>query len=203
MLDRFVLSLSERPLAHLAKVFERLGISADAISLSGLIVGLASVPLIAQHHFYLALLAIALNRLFDAFDGAIARRRSPSDRGAFIDIAFDFFFYGAVPFGFALAAPGQNGLPAAFLLLSFIGTGSSFLALSALAQKRGLKSETYPAKGIYYLEGLAEGTETVACFVLMCLLPAQFPLFAWIFGAVCLLTTLLRWYRGWRLLSPP
>ncbi|WP_199227579.1 hypothetical protein [Limnohabitans sp. T6-5] len=35
-------------------------------------------------------------------------------------------FYAAIPLAFAVANPATNALPAAALLASFIGTGSSF-----------------------------------------------------------------------------
>jgi malic enzyme len=35
-------------------------------------------------------------------------------------------FYAAIPLAFAVADPVSNALPAAVLLASFIGTGSSF-----------------------------------------------------------------------------
>ena len=76
-------------------------------------------------------------------------------------------------------------LGALALGLKAIGTGSTFLAFAALAAQRGLKSAAYPNKGIYYLGGLTEATETLACFALMCACPGQFPLFAWVFAALC------------------
>ena len=102
-----------------------------------------------------------------------------------------------MPLGFALADSGENALPAALLIASFVGTGSSFLAFSSLAERRGLKADNYPAKGIYYLGGLTEGAETITAFAAMCLWPAAFPSIALVFAALCTLTTLSRWYQGW------
>ena len=68
--------------------------------------------------------------------------------------------------------PAQNALAAAVLLAAFIVTGTSFLAFAVMAEKRGLKSTAYPSKSFYYLGGLTEGTETIACFLAMCLWPA-------------------------------
>ena len=61
------------------------------------------------------------------------------------------------------------------LLAAFLGTGSSFLAFSVLAERCGMKSADYPQKGIYYLGGLTEATETLLCFALMCLWPRISP----------------------------
>jgi phosphatidylglycerophosphate synthase len=128
----------------------------------------------------------------------MARVQGPTNRGAFLDIALDFAFYGLVVLGFALADPARNALPAALLLAAFIGTGSSFLAYAVIAERMGLKAEAFPMKGIAYLGGLTEGAETIALFVLMCLFPTFFPVLAMIFAALCLLTTVMRWREGFR-----
>ena len=111
-------------------------------------------------------------------------------------------FYGFVPLGFALADPDRNALAAAVLLLAFIGTGSSFLAFAAVAGSRGMQAAGRPGKGIYYLGGLAEGTETVALFIAMCTWPAAFAPIAYFFSGLCLLTTLARWWWGWQAFGP-
>ena len=83
---------------------------------------------------------------------------------------------------------------------AFIGTGSTFLAFAVLAERRGLKSEDYPQKGIYYLGGLTEASETLVCFVLMCLWPAHFALWAYGFAVLCALTIATRLCAGWQAL---
>jgi phosphatidylglycerophosphate synthase len=177
------------------------GVSADQLSLLGFAAGLAVIPLLGFGHYGWGLAAFLVNRAFDALDGAVARLTGRSDRGAFLDIAFDFFIYGAVPAGFALADPSRNALASSVLLLSFIGTGSSFLALAVFAARRGLSPPQFPQKGLYYIGGVAEGFETIACFVLMCLFPARYPLFAWIFASLCFATAATRWWWGFRILS--
>ena len=103
--------------------------------------------------------------------------------------------------GFALAQPQRNALSSAVLLFSFIGTGSSFLGLAVFAQRRGISAPQFPRKGLYFIGGFAEGFETIVCFVLMCLFPAQYTTFAWSFAVLCFATTLMRWWWGYRLLS--
>lgn len=84
------------------------------------------------------------------------------------------------------------------LIASFVGTGSSFLAFAVIAERRGLKADLYPRKGIHYLGGLTEGAETIALFIAICLWPAAFPALALLFAALCMITTLTRWHAGWR-----
>jgi hypothetical protein len=84
------------------------------------------------------------------------------------------------------------------LLAAFIGTGVTFLAFAIMAEKRGEKSTAYPSKAFYYLGGLAEGFETVVCFVAMCLFPVHFALIAYIYAAMCCVTTFTRMVAGWQ-----
>ncbi|MDH5452342.1 MAG: CDP-alcohol phosphatidyltransferase family protein [Paracoccaceae bacterium] len=197
MLDRHLLPLQRRLLQPPAQALVSAGISADIVTLVGFILGLLAIPCLAAGAYLPALALIVLNRIADGLDGAVARLSSPSDRGAFLDIALDFFFYATIPLGFAFADPENNALAAAILITTFVGTGSSFLAFATVAAKRGKTTESYTAKGIYYLGGLTEGAETIIVFTLMCLFPAAFPVLATVFAVACMLTTLTRWYQGW------
>ena len=198
MFDALILPVQRRMLHPVAVALVRRRVPADRITLAGFAVGVLAVPALALGWYGLALLLILGNRLADGLDGAVARLGSPTDRGAFLDIALDFMFYALVPLGFALADPAANALAAAVLIAAFVGTGSSFLAFAAIAAGRGMRADAFPAKGIFYLGGLTEGAETVALFVAMCLWPHLFAPLALIFAAACAVTTLTRWWQGWR-----
>ncbi len=202
MIDAMLLPVQRRVMEAPARWLGRRGVSADALTLTGFVVGLLAVPALALGAHGVALVAILVNRLFDGLDGAVARISGATDRGAFLDIALDFVFYALVPLGFALSDPAVNALPAAVLVAAFVGTGSSFLAFAAVAGQRGLTAAAYPTKGIYYLGGLTEGAETIALFVLICLFPAAFPWLAYLFAAACAVTTVFRWRQGWIALGP-
>ncbi|MBL8342424.1 MAG: CDP-alcohol phosphatidyltransferase family protein [Rubrivivax sp.] len=197
MLDRAVLASVRVPLAWGAARLAALGVGADAVSVAGLVLGLAGAVAIACGRPLVGLGLILCSRIADGLDGTLARLTQATDRGAFIDIAFDFLFYASVPLAFAVADPAANALPAAVLLAAFIGTGSTFLAFAALAERRGLKSTAHPSKGLFYLGGLTEGSETIACFALMCLLPQHFGWWAYGFAALCALTVATRLAAGW------
>ena len=130
-------------------------------------------------------------RLADGLDGAIARHAGITDLGGYLDIVLDFLFYSGVVFGFAVGRPDQ-ALAAAFLIFAFVGTGSAFLAHAVMAAKRGLTTVSRGHKSLYYIGGLAEGTETIAVFVALCLFPDWFTWIAYGFGVACWLTTLTR-----------
>ena len=198
MLDRRVLELSRGFLSALAARLAARGIRADQVSWFGFVAGLAAVPLIVLQQFPWAILPVLVNRLADGVDGALARQVGPTDRGAFLDIALDFLFYSSIPLAFALADPATNALAAAVLIYAFVGTGSTFLAFAVIAAKRGLASAAYPNKGFHYLGGLTEASETIAVFLAMCLVPAWFPVLAYVFAALCALTTVTRIVAGVR-----
>ena len=201
MLDRYLLPWQEAALAAPARFLCARGVSADTVTISGFAIGEIGAGLVALRHYELALGAILASRVLDGLDGVVARRQGATDRGAFLDIAFDFFFYSSVPFGFALANPAANALAASALLLSFAGTCSSFLAFAVIAAKRGLISNTFPKKGLYYLGGLTEGAETIVAFTAMCLWPSFFAPIAWAFAALAVLTTITRWLSASALLT--
>ena len=163
--------------------------------------GIGAFLLIWANWYLAGLAAIAANRLVDGLDGSVARATRPTDKGAFLDITLDFVFYTIVPLAFALADPGANALSAAVLIASFVGTGTSFFAFSLLAERKGLRSTKFPAKGIYYVGALAEGAETIAVFVAMCLFPTFFAEIAYGFAALCVVTTALRLRLGLKVLG--
>ncbi|SBS26536.1 Inner membrane protein YnjF [Marinomonas aquimarina] len=202
MFDKFFIPVIKAPLECLAKPLIKRGIHANQVTLVGFAIGLCGALLIATDWYLLGLFAIALNRLCDGLDGSIARTtQSSSDAGGYLDIVLDFIFYSAVVVGFAAAAPEQNALAAAFLIWSFMGTGSSFLAFAIMAAKRNIEQLDYGKKSLYFLGGITEGTETIACFVLMCLFPGQFVLLAMLFGGLCWVTTVTRIYAAYKMLS--
>jgi phosphatidylglycerophosphate synthase len=203
VLDRAAIALLKPALERAARMLVRAGIGADAVTLAGFALGIAGALAIGLGRPLAGLALLLASRLCDGLDGAVARLTTPTDRGAFLDIALDFLFYASVPLAFAFADPVANALPAALLLAAFIGTGSSFLAFAVLAERRGLASHAYPDKGFFYLGGLTEASETLLCFVLMCLWPRHFALFAYGFGALCTLTTLTRIVGGARMLAAP
>jgi phosphatidylglycerophosphate synthase len=198
--DRYLHPRVKPLLNRIAATIDRPEVTPDRISLVGFLIGALALPFLAMQWYFAALLMIVINRLFDGLDGALARRRDLSDAGGFLDIALDFLFYALVPFGFVLASPTLNAVAGAWLLFAFIGTGSSFLAFAAVADKYKLENLDYPHKSFYYLGGLTEGAETILVFVLFCLFPAYFPLLAWLFGALCWFTTLTRVWGGYHTL---
>tara|TARA_R100000005_G_scaffold96705_2_gene86398 strand:- start:3937 stop:4548 length:612 start_codon:yes stop_codon:yes gene_type:complete len=196
MFDAAIRQVIDPPLNATGRKMAKLGIPANAVTLTGFGIGLLVIPLLASEYYLSALFVILVNRLGDGLDGAVARQSRLTDFGGYLDIICDFIFYAAVVFGFALAQP-EKALAAAFLIFSFMGTGSTFLAYAILAERHGISTAIRGRKSLYYLGGLTEGTETIAAFCLMCVLPEYFMEIAVIFGVLCWVTTLTRIYAAW------
>ncbi|MDB5312732.1 MAG: ynjF [Gemmataceae bacterium] len=191
MFDARVRQLIDPSLDRAGTVLARLGLGANAVTVGGFLFGVGAWVALSVEAYPAALGLIAANRVADGLDGAVARRLGSTDLGGYLDIVLDFFFYAGVPFFFAVGR-SEVALPAAFLVFSFVGTGSSFLAFAAVAAKRGISTGARGRKAIYYLGGLTEGAETIGLFVLICLLPDHFAVFAWVFGGLCWVTTATR-----------
>ena len=175
-------------------------ISANAITIMGFFIGILGVYFIAIKFYFLGLLLIIINRFFDGMDGAIARRDGITSLGGYLDITCDFIFYSAVIFGFALAEPKQNSLAATFLLFSFFGTGTSFLAFAAIEKKHNLFPSERREKVFFYKRGIVEGAETIVFYIAVCLFPEYFSIIAIIFGLFCWITVFGRIYSAYFLL---
>lgn len=198
MLDRAIQTAIRPLLTRAARQLVAAGIGADAITVTGFVVGMAAAVAIALQAYGVGLALLLLSRLMDGLDGAVARATKPTDRGGFLDITLDFLFYASIPLAFALADPAQNALPAAVLLAAFIGTASSFLAFAIVAAKNRLESTAFPGKSFYFLGGLTEATETLIAFAAMCLWPAAFAPIAYGFAALCAITIAMRIGWGWQ-----
>jgi phosphatidylglycerophosphate synthase len=201
MLDRYAIAAFKPGLNRVAGLLVRAGVGADSVSWAGFAIGIAAAFAIAEQRFAWGLALLLASRLADGLDGAVARLTTPTDRGAFLDITLDFIFYASIPLAFAMGEPAANALPAAVLLAAFVGTASSFLAFAVMAERRQLASSAYPAKGLHYVGGLTEATETIACFALMCLWPQHFAWWAYGFAALCAVTIVTRLAAGWQRLG--
>ncbi|WP_379920586.1 CDP-alcohol phosphatidyltransferase family protein [Erythrobacter sp. R86502] len=191
MLDARLRPLIDPPLNRLGAALAGWGVTANALTFTGLALGLGGSGAIALGHVGWGLALIVANRLADGLDGAVARARGPSDLGGYFDIVADFAFYVSVPLGFGILN-AANALPAAALIASFVLTGVSFLAFAVIAGKRGAETDAHGRKSFFYSTGLAEGAETIAVFIAMCLWPAWFGVIAYAYAGLCLLTVFQR-----------
>ncbi len=191
MFDARLRPLIDPALNRAGRLLAAAGVTANQLTFAGLALGLAGAGAIALGYPGWGLALICANRLADGLDGAVARVRGPSDLGGYFDITADFAFYVSIPLGFGALAPA-NTLPALVLVASFVLTGVSFLAFATIAAKRGEETAAHGAKSFFYSTGLAEGAETIAVFIAMCLAPAWFGVIAYAYAGLCVLTVAQR-----------
>ena len=173
------------------------GVTANHLTIIGAFFGLFALLCVAFQLFGIAFWLILLNRVADGLDGAVARASGSTDFGGFLDIVCDFVFYSGIPFAFAVAQP-QNAIASAFLIFSFVGTASSFLAFAILAEKHCVSTDIRGKKTFYYLGGLTEGIETILLLLAMVIWPHYFIFMAFGFGLLCWVTTITRIYAAYR-----
>lgn len=190
MLDSGMRKWMDAPLNSAAKLFPY-KISANSITIVGFLIGVLSFISIMKGQFALALLFLALNRLADGLDGAVARRHGATDLGGYLDITADFLLWALLPLGFMLHSP-DTAFAAAILLSSFAMSMTVFLAFAVMAEKRGTSSTAQGKKSFFYLAGLAEGTETIAFFAFVMVYPMYFTPAALIFAAIVYISVLGR-----------
>ena len=192
MLDAQLKRIITPLLDQAGRALVRRSVTANQITALGLLLGGLAAMAIAVEAYLAGLVILLISRLADGLDGAVARASRVTDFGGYLDIVFDFIFYGLIPASFALARPDTNAVPAVILLLAFYANGASFLAFAIMAEKRALATESHGVKSLYFTTGLAEAAETYAFFVAICLLPDYFPPLAYAFATLTALTTIAR-----------
>lgn len=164
---------------------DQLGVRPLIVTGTGWACGLAACVAAALSWWPAALVLWLANRLLDGLDGPLARRRGATELGGFLDILADFSIYAGFVLAVAIARP-EARLACLALLCAYYVSGTAFLALSALLERRRHGSFD-DGRSLRFVGGLAEGTETIAVYVLICLLPSHAALIAWVFtGAVAI-----------------
>ena len=179
----------------------RAGVSPTALTGAGWAAGAGACAATALRAWPAALVLWLANRLLDGLDGPTARASGrSSDAGGFLDIVADFSVYAGIILGLAIAVP-QARLACVALLTAYYISGTAFLALSSLAERRRVRLGD--DRSLRFVGGLAEGTETIAVYILLFLLPGHAVLITWAFTAVVAVTAAQRVVIGVRLLREP
>ncbi|MGO2120827.1 MULTISPECIES: CDP-alcohol phosphatidyltransferase family protein [unclassified Psychrobacter] len=85
MLDKFITPVIKPMLNTVVAVLHKRGITPDQLTMLGFLIGMLALPLIAFEFWYGALAAIAVNRVFDGLDGALARyAKQSSSAGGYL-----------------------------------------------------------------------------------------------------------------------
>lgn len=176
------------------------GVSPLAVTGAGWLAGVAACLAAAAGRWWIALGFWLINRLLDGLDGPVARLRGATELGGFLDIVADFSIYAGFVVAVAVARP-EARLACVALLCAYYLSGTAFLALSSLLERRG--SSIGDARSLHFVGGLAEGTETIVVYVLFCVLPHGAAPIAWVFTAAVAVTAVQRVALAVRVLRQP
>jgi phosphatidylglycerophosphate synthase len=201
MLDRQMRQMLAPVLTRAGAKLAAAGVPASALTAAGWIAGAGACAATAAAAWPAALGLWLANRLLDGLDGPTARAAGKAtEAGGFLDIVADFSVYAGVVLGLAIAVPGAR-LACVALLTAYYISGTAFLALSSLAERRG--QDLGDERSLRFIGGVAEGTETVIVYALLFLLPGQATVIAWAFAAAVAVTAGQRIVTGLRLLQAP
>lgn len=196
MIDKLIQPFTQPILVIVSKILLKF-ITPNQMSLMGFIVGVFMCLFIFTDMYFLALIALFINRLFDGLDGTMARLTAPSAFGGYIDIIFDFLIYAGFVLSFGLT-DHSNLISSSILIFLYIGTGSTFLAYAAILKNMNRPSKKEINKSFFYASGLIEGFETIIFMVLSLLFPNFFILIASIFSLLCSITIVGRIFYSYK-----
>jgi len=162
------------------------GVSAGAVTATGLIAGIGACVAAALAAWPLALGLWLVNRTLDGLDGPVARARGGgTDLGGLLDFLADFVVYGGFVVGVAIAVPDAR-VACSALLAAYLLNNVALLSFASLVEKRRLAFGD--ERSLRFTPGLTEGTETILAYVAFCLVPGSADTVAWVFAGMVLFT---------------
>ena len=187
MFDASIRQRLDQPLDRLATVVSSRGLSANALTAIGFVIGVGACAAVVAGRWWLALGLWLMNRLVDGLDGSVARRAGATRLGGFLDIIADFAIYGGMVVAIGWYVP-EARLAGLFVFLGYYLNGAAFLAWSSLVAERALSDQGTDHAGdersLNFPAGLAEGTETIIAMSVILLLPQLVTELLWVWAAI-------------------
>lgn len=145
-------------LETVARFFQRLGVTPNQLTFTGLVLQAGVAAIIALGYLPLAGVLLVFTAIFDAFDGTLARITGKSSKfGAFFDATVDRYAEALVLFGLLVYFSGQPDARTEVLLIYAAMVGSLLVSYTRA------KAESL---GIPCTEGVLTRAERVALLVI-------------------------------------
>ncbi|TAM85124.1 CDP-alcohol phosphatidyltransferase family protein [bacterium] len=193
MLDTRARALVQPVLEIIARACARVGISANALTLTGMLSGVAAAGLVASGWSRWGVATLWISGTLDAADGTLARMTRSSPLGAIMDITSDRVVEVAMILALAWRYPAAR-LELLVLTGVIVIAMSLFLSIAAAVVN-------HSAKSFHYAPGLGERTEAFVCLSLMTLNGTHLRVWTWVFIGVIVVTIVQRFAQVRRLLS--
>lgn len=165
------------------------GIGPAPITGLGLLIGIGACVAAALGAWIAALAMWLANRVLDGLDGPVARLRGATDLGGMLDFLADFVVYAGFPVGVAIAIPDAQ-LAVCALLASYLLNNVALLSFSSVVERRRLAFGD--ERSLRFTAGLTEGTETIICYCVVCLVPEHAGSIFWVFTGAVMITVAQR-----------
>ncbi len=183
----------ERVTVPVGEAVGRTGISADALTASGLAFAAAATVAVGSGHLAIGAGLFIAAALPDMFDGAVAKANgSSSPRGAFFDSVADRVTDMAILGGIAYFLAGRDGGRAALLPMAAMAMATLVSYERARAESLG-----YIAKG-----GLMERAERTIALIVALAFPVLMIPILWMLVGLTSITAVHRFAKVWRQATP-
>ena len=181
MIDTYLQSGTKSVLKSLVKFLIKIKLTANHITILGLLLGITSALFVYLNNTILALVLLYLSGLCDILDGNMAREKGMSSPlGTLMDISFDRIVEVSIILAIAFRTP--ESMPIMLLLLaSIVISISIFLTVGILVSKDSNKS-------FFYATGIMERTESFILFSLLIIFP-KYILIIGLIGVLLILIT--------------
>ncbi len=199
MFDAAVRRLLPPVLVPVAQRLARAGVTPNALSLLGGLIGVGAGVLVAHGFVWVGVTLWLVSRTIDGLDGILARESQQSSAfGGYLDITIDMAAYSAMLLGFAAIHP-EGGWVWSAILVGYLLVTTTTLALSSALERL---HATLPDndRSIQFTPGIAEAGETTLAYLLFALFPAVVAPIAWLWAGVCYATVIQRTLLAKRLL---
>ncbi|MBM3672437.1 MAG: CDP-alcohol phosphatidyltransferase family protein [Actinobacteria bacterium] len=191
MLDGRWRAKAERGLDPIGRALHRIGVSADALTIFGLLVAIGTAALIANGNLALAVIGVILTGLPDLLDGSVARHSGTAgSRGAFLDSVCDRVADSVLLAGVAWHLTDESANAPVLAL--------GVLALSLLVSYERAKAE---ALGFSARGGVMERFERLVLLGVGLTFDILMPVL-WVMLVLTAVTALHRFAMVWRQASP-